>query len=291
MKYKIRHLTEYTYQEAVSVCHNRLCLSPINRDHQKCLSLDLQIYPSPDDLTKRIDFFGNDLVFFSAYKEHDHLEIVSTSEVVIESRANVDLVTNSTFKWRDVKAALALNSKLNYNVIAYTLPSHHIPESNIVKEFFKDCFKENDTLWSACNRVMTKIHKSLEFKPGFTTINTPLDFVLKVKKGVCQDFAHVMITCFRNMGIPAQYVSGYIETLPPPGKEKLTGSDASHAWVSIYFPTIGWVEFDPTNNFLPSDKHITVAYGRDYQDVVPIKGIIFSSGNHTLDVKVSVEKI
>jgi len=291
MKYKIRHLTEYTYQEAVSVCHNRLCLSPINRDHQKCLSLDLQIYPSPDDLTKRIDFFGNDLVFFSAYKEHDHLEIVSTSEVVIESRANVDLVTNSTFKWQDVKAALALNSKLNYNVIAYTLPSHHIPESNIVKEFFKDCFKENDTLWSACNRVMTKIHKSLEFKPGFTTINTPLDFVLKVKKGVCQDFAHVMITCFRNMGIPAQYVSGYIETLPPPGKEKLTGSDASHAWVSIYFPTIGWVEFDPTNNFLPSDKHITVAYGRDYQDVVPIKGIIFSSGNHILDVKVSVEKI
>ncbi|CAN5367173.1 transglutaminase family protein [soil metagenome] len=291
MRYRIRHVTEYTYQEAVSVCHNRLCLSPLSSDTQKCLSFDLKIFPVPDDLTKRVDFFGNELVFFSAYKEHDRLEIVSTSEVITEKRTNAGRAENSFLKWEDVKGLLASSPTVNYDVMAYTLPSKHIPSNSTVQDFFRDCFNEGDTLWNACRLVMNKIHKSIEFKPGFTTVNTPVDFVLRTKKGVCQDFAHLMITCFRNLGIPAQYVSGYIETLPPPGKPKLTGSDASHAWVSIYFPTIGWVEFDPTNNLLPSERHITVAYGRDYQDVAPIKGIIFSSGKQRLEVRVDVEQV
>ena len=138
---------------------------------------------------------------------------------------------------------------------------------------------------------MQKIFTSLEFKPGFTTVNTPVESVLKSRKGVCQDFAHLMIACLRNMGLPARYVSGYIETAPPPGKVKLVGSDASHAWVAVYFPEIGWVEFDPTNNLLPSYKHITVAFGRDYFDVAPIKGIIFSSGGQTISVKVDVNRV
>ena len=122
-------------------------------------------------------------------------------------------------------------------------------------------------------------------------MNTPVETVLQLKKGVCQDLAHLMISCIRNMGLPARYVSGYIETAPPPGKERLVGADASHAWVAVYFPEIGWVEFDPTNNLLPSHKHITVAYGRDYQDVVPIKGIVFSSGKQELQVRVDVERL
>lgn len=146
-------------------------------------------------------------------------------------------------------------------------------------------------MWSACHALMQKIYKNIEFKPGFTTINTPVEFVVKAKKGVCQDFAHLMISCLRNMGLAARYVSGYIETLPPPGKEKLVGSDASHAWVSVYFPSIGWVEFDPTNNLLPTYNHITVAFGRDYHDVAPIKGIVFSSGKQNLTVKVDVTRL
>jgi transglutaminase-like putative cysteine protease len=138
---------------------------------------------------------------------------------------------------------------------------------------------------------MQKIHKSIQFKPGFTTINTPVEYVVKAKKGVCQDFAHLMISCLRNMGLAARYVGGYIETIPPPGKKKLVGSDASHAWVSVYFPSIGWVEFDPTNCILPAFKHITIAYGRDYLDVAPIKGIVFSSGKQTLTVKVDVTRL
>jgi transglutaminase-like putative cysteine protease len=138
---------------------------------------------------------------------------------------------------------------------------------------------------------MQKIYKTIEFKPGFTTVNTPVETVIKLRKGVCQDFAHLMITCLRNMGLPARYVSGYLETVPLPGKEKLVGADASHAWVAVFFPEIGWVEFDPTNGILPSYKHIIVAYGRDYHDVAPLKGIVFSSGNQKLTVKVDVEMI
>jgi transglutaminase-like putative cysteine protease len=291
MKYKIRHITEYTYQEPVSVCHNRLCLVPVNHQGQRRLSFDVKIFPEPDETSRRIDFFGNDLHFFSTYKEHDHLKVVSTSEVTLEPRKNAGLAANSKVTWQEIKSLLSTDFLVNYNIMEFTLPSQHIPQSEVVKIFFEDCFQEEGTLWSVCNQVMNKIHKTIEFKPGFTTINTPVEYVLKAKKGVCQDFAHLMITCFRNMGLPAHYVSGYIETFPAPGKEKLTGSDASHAWVGVYFPSIGWVEFDPTNNLLPTDKHVTVAVGRDYQDVAPIKGIIFSSGNQHLDVKVDVQRI
>ena len=288
MKYRIRHVTDYKYQEAVSVCHNRLCLAPISTHGQKCLTFEVKIAPTPDEVTNRVDFFGNNLLFFSTYKEHDHLEIISTSEVILDGRDNTGLANGSSILWQDVKRHLFSGTEINYEVMAYSLPSQHIPYSEMIKSYATDCFQEGATLWTACNLVMQKIYKSIEFKPGFTTVNTPVEYVLKARKGVCQDFAHLMIACFRNMGLAARYVSGYIETIPAPGKEKLTGSDASHAWVSVYFPTIGWVEFDPTNNLLPTDKHITIAFGRDYQDVAPIKGIIFSSGDQILDVKVDV---
>jgi transglutaminase-like putative cysteine protease len=138
---------------------------------------------------------------------------------------------------------------------------------------------------------MQKIFSMIEFKPGFTTINTPVEYVVESRKGVCQDFAHLMISGLRNMGLAARYVSGYLETIPPPGKKKLVGSDASHAWVSVYFPTIGWVEFDPTNNLHPAFNHITISYGRDYEDVAPLKGIVFGSGKQELTVKVDVTRL
>ena len=239
----------------------------------------------------RTDFYGNTLLFFSSYKEHDRLEIISISEVNIEGRITADLAVGSLVLSKDVKTALSQNLQENQDEIEFVLPSQYIPDSEAVKNFALDCFPEGSTLWNSCLALMQKIYKSIEFKPGFTTINTPVESVIKGRKGVCQDFAHLMIACLRNMGIPARYVSGYIETLPPPGKKKLVGSDASHAWVSVYFPNIGWVEFDPTNNLLPSDKHITVAFGRDYHDVAPIKGVVFGSGKQILEVKVDVERV
>jgi transglutaminase-like putative cysteine protease len=291
MRYKIKHSTEYQYQETVSTGHNRLCLLPLNQDYQNCNSSSIKITPTPDEQVYRTDFFENTILFISIYKEHARLDIISESIVDIQHRENADRAFSSHIPWSNVKNQLALRGDVYADVAQYTLPSLHVPCSDVIKNFALDCFTDGVTLWNGCQMLMQKIYSSIEFKPGFTTVNTPVEFVIKSRKGVCQDFAHLMIACLRNMGLPARYVSGYIETLPPPGKEKLVGSDASHAWVAVYFPQIGWVEFDPTNNLLPSYKHITVAFGRDYFDVAPVKGIIFSSGGQTISVKVDVNRV
>jgi transglutaminase-like putative cysteine protease len=290
MKYRVRHYTDYTYHDAASICYNRLCLTPRTGAEQECISSDINIVPEPDEFSQHTDFFGNTVSFFSLFKEHKKLKISSTSIVKMENRANASLAFGSDVLWRDIPQLLASNAD-HADIIQYALPSQYIPLSEPIKEFAAECFDENATLWASCQALMQKIFKSVEFKPGFTTINTPVEEVIRIKKGVCQDFAHLMIACLRNFNLPARYVSGYLETVPPPGKEKLVGADASHAWVSVYFPGIGWVEFDPTNGLLPAYKHITVAYGRDYLDVAPIKGIVFSAGNQKLTVRVDVERI
>lgn len=289
MKYRVRHYTEYDYQDAASACYNRLCLTPNSGEQQHCLNSEVLITPIPDEINYRHDFFGNKLIFFSLNQEHKKLRININSVVTVDGRPNADLAFSSMILWKDVHQYLTAHGL--FDIIQYTLPSAYVPISEAIKEFSKSCFQEDYTLWSACQSLMKKVYETIEFKPGFTTVNTPVETVLKIKKGVCQDFAHVMIACLRNMGLPARYVSGYIETVPPPGKERLVGADASHAWVAVYFPHIGWVEFDPTNNLLPSYKHITVAVGRDYMDIAPIKGIVFSSGKQNLTVKVDVERL
>lgn len=290
MRYKVTHVTEYQYQEPVGLCHNRVCLTPRNNKHQTCQSFDIRIVPNPDEFNYRTDFFGNTVAYFSSYKEHDTLQVTSVSYIELTGRKETDQAFASPVRWHDVASLLITDGELASDVFQYTLPSPYIPHSETVRGFAQDCFHEDATLWSACNVLMKKIFKSVEFKPGFTTINTPVEDVIREGKGVCQDFAHLMICCLRNMGLPARYVSGYIETVPPPGQEKLVGTDASHAWVSVYFPAIGWVEFDPTNCLLPTFHHITVAYGRDYHDVAPLKGIVFGSGKQSLNVKVDVER-
>ncbi len=289
MKYKVRHYTEYSYRDPVSICHNRVCLTPLNMPQHECLHTEINVVPAPEEISHRTDFFGNTVSFFSIYNEHQKLKISSSSIVKVEYRINADRAYGSTVLWQDARRLQKQSPEGDTEIIQYTLPSHHVPYSEPIRQFAMDCFTEGATLWSACNALMQKIYSTLEFKPGFTTVNTPVEFVIKSGKGVCQDFAHLMIACLRNVGLAARYVSGYIETVPPPGKEKLVGTDASHAWVSIYFPDIGWVEFDPTNGLLPTYKHITVAYGRDYHDVAPIKGIVFNSGKQKLTVKVDVE--
>jgi transglutaminase-like putative cysteine protease len=290
MRYQIKHITEYKYQELVNTAHNRLCLVPLNLTEQKCLSSTIKVQPIPDEQEYRTDFFGNTLYFVSIYKEHNKLEVVSESLVDVLPRIQAGIAAGSMLLWENVKSTIAQRD--DYVEIAqYLLPSHYVPYSLEIQKFAENCFIPGDTLWNACNKLMKKIYTSLEFKPGFTTVNTPVETVVKLKKGVCQDFAHLMIACLRNQGVAARYVSGYLETFPPPGKKKLVGSDASHAWVAVYFPGIGWVEFDPTNNLLPADNHIIVAFGRDYFDVAPLKGIIFSSGTQKVDVKVDVTRV
>ena len=290
MKFRVRHFTEYTYPDPASTCYNRLCLTPIDTPEHRCYSSEISIVPKPDELSFRTDFFGNRLAFFSIFKEHSKLKVNIKSLVEIAKVDHDALAAQATYGWADAQARFNGPSDMPHDALQYLLPSMYVPHSAAAREFAQECFDSNFTLWDAVKSLMTKIFTTIEFKPGFTTVNTPVESVLKFKKGVCQDFAHLMITCIRAMGFPARYVSGYIETLPPPGKPRMVGADASHAWVSVYFPDVGWVEYDPTNNMLPSDMHIRVAYGRDYFDIAPIKGIVFNSGRQDLLVKVDVER-
>lgn len=289
MRYRVRHTTRYEYELPVNVCHNRVCLTPKNQPNQTRIKSQVLIDPVPNELRNRVDYYGNELIFFSIYKEHEILEVTSRSEVTLEPAIATAQAQTSPILWQDIRGVL--DQENEFKIVEYTLPSQFIPHSPEVMHFAKDCFVNGASMWTVCHDLMTKIFRDIEFKPGFTTINTPVETVIKARKGVCQDFAHLMITALRGFGIPARYVSGYLETLPPPGKKKLIGADASHAWVSVYFPSIGWVDFDPTNGLLPAAKHITVAHGRDYMDVAPIKGIVFSSGEQQLKVEVDVESI
>jgi transglutaminase-like putative cysteine protease len=160
-----------------------------------------------------------------------------------------------------------------------------------LQSYAERSFAEGRPIVEAVYDLMERIHRDFTYDPHFTTLATPLSEVLKHRRGVCQDFAHLAIGCLRTQGLAAKYISGYIETLPPPGQEKLIGADASHAWFSVFVPDTGWLDFDPTNNQMPMDQHITLAWGRDYSDVTPLKGVIFGGGKHDLKVQVHVENL
>ena len=173
----------------------------------------------------------------------------------------------------------------------YILNSPMIPAMPELYAYAEKSFAEGRPLLEAVEDLSTRLYTDFTYDPNFTTIATPLIDVIKHRRGVCQDFAHLGIGCLRALGLAARYVSGYIETNPPPDQKPLAGADASHAWFSVYLPQLGWIDFDPTNNQMPTDRHITVAWGRDYADVTPLKGVVFGSGTHELSVSVDCERI
>ncbi|MEC7568403.1 MAG: transglutaminase family protein, partial [Bacteroidota bacterium] len=160
-----------------------------------------------------------------------------------------------------------------------------------VEKYARESFKPKRSVFEAAEELMQRIYTDFKFVSGFTSVSTPIDVVMEERKGVCQDFAQIAIACIRAIGLPARYISGYIETLPPPGQEKLIGADASHAWFSIFIPGFGWVDFDPTNNQIPGDQHLVVGWGRDYYDVPPLKGVVYGSGKSRLSVEVDIARV
>jgi transglutaminase-like putative cysteine protease len=194
----------------------------------------------------------------------------------------------NTISCQESREKFKTDTNLKIETFQYVLPSQFITWDEEIVAFAETCLLPNVTLFEAVLDLIKKIYTEFKFKSGATNVNTPIKTVLKERKGVCQDFSHLAIACLRSVGIPAKYVSGYIETLAPKGKPKLEGSDASHAWISVYIPEMGWCEFDPTNNMIPEQRHIITAYGRDFADVSPLKGIIFSSGEHKVKVEVDV---
>jgi transglutaminase-like putative cysteine protease len=278
MKYTIQHTTAYTYLEPVSLCHNIARLMPRNTDGQVCRNTVIQIVPEPDRINEYEDFFGNKVIYFSIEKEHWELTVQVTSEVE-RNEINEEIKPG---KFRSE------NDLVDIKQYSFATPMTNWDEEILI--YASRSFQPDKSVFESAEDLTKRIYKDFEYKPGHTTISTPLSQVMKERKGVCQDFAHLAIACVRSMGLSARYVSGYIETFSPDGVEKLIGSDASHAWFSVFTPEQGWVDFDPTNNCIVSDQHITIGWGRDYADIAPMEGIILSSGSHELTVSVDVKR-
>lgn len=287
MNYRITHITRYSYHGAVSLCHNESKLTPKNMEGQICNSSIMSVDPTPVMITERTDFFGNTVHYFSVEKPHEELVVTTVSHVSREYR-NPQLTFSEMESWEMIREKIKNFDSEFSEVREYIFDSSLITVSSEIESYALESFLPGRTLYEAVQDLMCRIHVDFEFDPGFTDVTTPLSEVMKARKGVCQDFAQLGIACVRAMGLPARYVSGYIETIAPPGKERLVGADASHAWFSVYIPGMGWSDFDPTNNQPAGPQHLTLAWGRDYSDVVPLKGIIFSSGLQKLSISVDV---
>ncbi len=310
MKYRITHTTLYSYSQSVGLCQNEARLQPRNFWRQHCDYNRLDINPTPMDFHERIDFFGNRVAYFAIQQPHTQLSVTAVSEVTIFPKQNtLDLFNQMT--WEQVRSQLQetpvqgqaqsqqgqmqqQNQDQSLEILdarQYVLDSPMVAITPELADYALSSFLPNRALVDVVHDLMQRIHKDFTYDPTFTTIATPLSEVLNFRRGVCQDFAHLAIGCLRAYGMAARYISGYVETLPTPGQQRLVGADASHAWFSVYIPTIGWLDFDPTNNTVPLDQHVTLAWGRDYSDVTPLKGIAFGGGQHSLSVSVDVFRL
>jgi transglutaminase-like putative cysteine protease len=288
MKYTIQHTTAYSYLEPVSLCHNIARLMPRNTNEQVCRNTVIQITPQPDRINEYEDFFGNKVIYFSIEKEHWELTVQVTSEVEKKDEHEWSTMNSSNELLNEQKKLISEDELLD--VKQYSFPTPMTTWNEEILIYASRSFWPDRSLFEAAEDLMKRIYNDFEYKPGHTTIATPVSVIVKERKGVCQDFAHLAIACLRSVGLSARYVSGYIETISPEGVEKLIGSDASHAWFSLFIPGRGWVDFDPTNNCIVSDQHITIGWGRDYADIAPMEGIILSSGSHELAVSVDVKR-
>lgn len=292
MIFSLIHKTSYKYDNTVSYCHNLAHLKPRICKGQELLDYELEIFPKPTTFKENIDFFGNTVTHFSIEKQLKELTVTATSKVKRAYNEQDDVLNSAICKEMTLEKAYTKLNIIKPEIIdakQFLLDSTFIKNiSSVIRDYAKVSFQKNRSVFEATNELMERIFTEFKFDPSFSTVATPIDEVMKAKKGVCQDFAQIAIACLRSVGLPARYVSGYIETLPPPGKEKLVGTDASHAWFSVYIPDFGWVDFDPTNNQIPKNQHIITSYGRDYYDVPPLKGVIYGSGKSTMKVSVDI---
>ncbi len=288
MIYKILHRTTYKYTYPVSVGNHVACLTPRSFQQNQVVSNTLRIYPEPLTFTERIDYFGNCLCFFTVQEPHKELVVAATSEV-IRSRGSLDSEAASR-PWEESTATVAQDHSIQ-GLDAYQF-QFESPRIRIRPEFAAyalQSFTPGRAMREALLDLTTRIYTDFRFDSKVTTVRTTIEEVFKKRRGVCQDFAHLQIACLRSINLAARYVSGYLRTYPPPGRPRMMGADASHAWLSAYCQGEGWIDMDPTNNVAPSDGHVTLAWGRDYGDVSPLRGLILGGGGHTLHVEVDME--
>jgi transglutaminase-like putative cysteine protease len=290
MKYRVLHVTDYGYEVPATLCHNLMFQIPQNLPFQRVEDYSCEITPKPSFEVDRTDFFGNRYLYFSVGRLHKKLTVSSKSVLELLPPAWESVDPKETMPWEKVAEWLH-STAASSEIRQFYLESSHVPFIDGIREYALKSFSPGRPIMEAMLDLNARIFKDFAFTPGFTDISTPLKKVFEHKKGVCQDFAHFSLACLRMLGLSARYVSGYIETFPPPGKPKLVGSDASHAWIAVYIPGHDWVEFDSTNNLLVSDKHIRVAVGRDFADVTPLKGIVYAGKEQEMKVSVDVQAL
>ncbi|WP_331775074.1 transglutaminase family protein [Sulfurospirillum sp. 1612] len=294
MIYNIYHKTTFDYQGMVSFSHNIARLKPKDTPFQKRHSYAFEVNPAVYESREFIDIFGNTNTHILVREPHHSLSVTGISTVEVFEKQIEDNIAHLRENSITYDAAIKRLSAFHHEDIdakRFLFESALISNSaKDIKNYARESFQNRKDLFEATEAFMGRIFNDFEFVSGFSDVMTPVEKIFKAKKGVCQDFAQLAIAALRSIGLPAKYISGYIETIPPEGQTKLFGVDASHAWFSVYIPGAGWADFDPTNNCIPKDQHIILGEGRDYHDIAPLKGIVFSSGSSRLSVVVDVRQ-
>ena len=286
VRYHVLHETCHQYQRSVTLSQQMLHMTPRVFRWQQVIEHDIEVTPGPQDWTGCIDYFGNASRSFTLTTPHRTLIVRGSATVALLRRPDATCLAASP-AWENTRAQLRMPGKA-LEPSKFLFESPHVMCSAELAQYAAPSFTRQRPLLEAAYDLTQRIYNDFEFDDEATTISTPLHEVLVGRRGVCQDFAHLMIGCLRSLGLAARYVSGYILTSPPPGQPRMVGADASHAWVSVYCSHAGWVDFDPTNRRLVQDEHITLGWGRDFSDVTPMRGTVLGGGAQSLDVSVTV---
>jgi transglutaminase-like putative cysteine protease len=291
-RYAVRHETVYEYGGDVSHSHHLLHLQPREFAYQRCLSHKLVLDPKPSSVGEDIDAFGNGIARLEYDRSHDRLAV--TAEMQVEIFPRVAAPLEAAEPWDALRDRLSYHAAHvqgeDLDACRFRMRSSYVPLKQAFQDYAQECFAPGRSIAAACDALMRKIYREFKYVAGSTTNRTSVADVLKSRRGVCQDFAHLMIACLRSSGLAARYVSGYIRTVRKGGAAAI-GGDASHAWVSVYCPPLGWLDFDPTNDCLVGEDHVTLAWGRDFGDVSPLRGMIVGGGRHKLKVDVRVQPL
>lgn len=286
-RYRVSHRTTYSYDEDVSDSLGIAYLVPRELPWQSVVSRDLSIEPIPLDRSEDVDYYGNTATYFQVTDPHQVLDILAVSEV--EARLQHHSTPALAVPWEQARPAVRSDVADAWKVQDFALASSLADQTSEAHAYAAESLTPGRPIGEAVEEVMHRIHRDFAYDKTATTVTTTVDDIFDKRAGVCQDFAHLTLACLRSHGLAVRYVSGYLATTPPPGKERIVGADATHAWAAVWVPGDGWLALDPTNDQLVNDRYITVAWGRDYSDVPPVKGVIFTEAKKsTLRVEVDV---
>ncbi|WP_238419327.1 transglutaminase family protein [Gordonia sp. 'Campus'] len=287
--YRVMHRTSYTYDDDVSSSYGRCHLTPRDLPGQRVRSTSLEIEPEPDDRSTGVDVYGNNDSYFHVRTAHRALTVTARSVVEVDP-IDQGLLSSPAARcaWEAARPG-ALTGRAAALAAEFVLDLDPPEITPAVRDYAAEVFVPGRPLIEAATELTTRIFTDFAYRSGSTAISTRVDTVMTRREGVCQDFARVAIACLRSVGLAARYESGYLATDPPPGKEKIFGADASHAWAAVWLPDGRWLAFDPTNDKLVDERHVTVAWGRDYDDVPPLRGVIYTDSTRSrIDVAVDV---